>query len=107
MTDLFGPQPGAVAADWPENAGDQFWALWPAGPRKHSKKQVFAKLARISRAREATWDEVIRGLRAYIASKPDPQYIPAPMVWLNQQRWMADYSGTGKRRTFGDVMIGR
>lgn len=77
--------------DWPLDYELKFWTAWPAGSRKHSKKQVFAKLNRIRKQREATWEALMDGVSRYLASKPDPQYIPAPLVWLNGARWEADY----------------
>lgn len=105
MGDLFGNGP---PDDWPEDFGDQFWAAWPRHFRKAAKKDVFKKLARIRKSREATWAELFGGVTAYFASNPEYQWIPAPEVWLNKQRWQADYSrvGTGRKMTMGDIMRG-
>lgn len=88
--DLFGNVPVA-ADDWPEDFADQFWAKWPKHFRKYARKDVATKLARVRRKREATWAEIWGGLCAYLATNPDPQFIPAPAVWVHQARWAANY----------------
>lgn len=88
--DLFGNLPPAPD-DWPEDFAALFWSTWPRHPRKHSREQVTAKLGRIRRSGKVTWAALFGGLQAYLGTNPEPKFIPAPMVWLNQSRWEADY----------------
>lgn len=117
LPDLFGGLP-AVVDDWPEDYADQFWGRWPRHPRKHSQKQVFAKLARVRQAGgikingklvPVTWTQIWGGLNAYLASDPEPKFIPCPVVWVNQARWAANYdvvTSVPKRKSFMDVARG-
>lgn len=70
---------------------DDFWDLYPAGGRKVAKKQCAEKWKRGNLDNIA--DEVLNGLRRWIISedweKENGRFIPAPIVWLNQQRWGA------------------
>lgn len=79
---------GTSADQWPDGYGDQFWQLYPLG-RRYDREKVFNKLAKL-RAAGIKWGDVIAGLQRFIDSKPEPQFTPAPMVWLNQGRWRAD-----------------
>lgn len=74
------------ADDWPEDFGDQFWTAYPAG-RKYDQHKVVAKLAKYRADKVVTWAALWDGLQQLIASRPDQQFTPAPMVWLNQRRW--------------------
>lgn len=110
--DLFAETLPAAVDDWPAEYQIQFWDAWPRHPRKHSQKQLFAKLATVRRKREATWAQVWGGLTAYLASDPEHKFIPCPVVWVNQARWMADYSKPANSvpqstRGFGAVAFGR
>jgi uncharacterized protein YdaU (DUF1376 family) len=71
---------------------DQFWKAYPAiGSRKAAKPQCLAKW-KTKRCSEIT----ARILRALEAQKASPkwqenagEFVPAPLVWLNQERWTA------------------
>lgn len=58
--------------------------VWQGG------KPVRAKLARLAKAGQLL--EVWAGLERLRndPNRPDPQYIPRPMTWLNQERWNDD-----------------
>jgi hypothetical protein len=75
----------------PGGAFDGFWKLWPANPRKVAKDQCRRKWA--TKGCEAISERVMSALTAAIASeawvKNDGEFIPAPLVWLNQSRWEA------------------
>jgi hypothetical protein len=95
--------------DWPENHGDQFWDRYPAG-RKHEKAKVFAKLERLRREgyldaykkrQRLSWATLMAGLDKFIATRPEPQFTPAPIVWLNGHRWDADYGDRTSQATGG------
>jgi hypothetical protein len=78
--------------DWPSDYETQFWMQYPRCKRKHSRRQVGEKLARVRKNGEATWADVYGGLVRYVSSNPNPKYIPAPEVWVNKQYWLADFS---------------
>lgn len=70
---------------------DEFWSAWPVHSRKVAKAQCLnhwrnAKL-------DVSADELISALGAFKAShdwqKERGRFIPAPLVWLRQQRWQA------------------
>lgn len=96
----------AVGDDWPPDYADQFWSRYPPG-RKYGKAKVIAKLMRVRRD-GVTWATLMAGLDKFLATRPTPKYTPAPMVWLNDQRWDADY---GTERTahgqVADTELGR
>lgn len=72
---------------------EQFWRTFPAG-RKRAKgkcRWMFRNIASKSHfLHRATADEMIAAAREYAASKPDPQFVPMPLTWLNQGRWEDD-----------------
>ena len=82
------PPPGAEA---PGGAFAEFWALWPVHPRKVARQQCQQKWAK--KGLDAAAEAVLSGLRACIASeawsKAGGEFVPAPLVWLNQARWEA------------------
>jgi hypothetical protein len=63
---------------------DQFWARYPKCPRRTDKPGSRKALTRALKF--ASFEEIMDGLKRYPFS-PDPQYIPLPTTWLNQQRW--------------------
>lgn len=69
----------------------RFWEAWPAGPRKVAKAQCIAKWK--SRNLEQQADAIVAALEASKTSRQwtrdNGEYIPAPLVWLNQARWEA------------------
>ena len=69
----------------------EFWSLWPAHKRKVGKDQCLRKWESKGCAEIA--DAVMQSLRQNIASedwkKNNGEFIPAPLVWLNQARWEA------------------
>lgn len=74
----------------PSRFGD-FWSEWPKHKRKVAEDQCRAKWK--AKGCEAIADEVIAAVKAFKASddwrKDGGEYIPAPLVWLNQGRWAA------------------
>lgn len=73
----------------PHGGFARFWAEWPDHPRKVAKKQCAEKWLR--KGCEAIAEVVIAAVREHRASeqwqRDDGEYIPAPLVWLNQARW--------------------
>lgn len=71
-------------------AFEAFWDSWPKHTRKVAKSQCAAKWLKHC---EAIADTVMAALQAAKASeawtKQGGEFIPAPLVWLNQARWEA------------------
>ena len=111
-TELFDVRDGDfanVVDDWPENYFDRFWKLYPPG-RKGERQNVMVKLARIRRDGKVTFAKLMAGLSRYVATNPDPQFTPAPMVWLNKRRWDVEFvSGSAEASglTMLDIATGR
>ena len=72
-------------------AFDTFWNEWPAHKRKVARKQCEAKWR--TKGCDAIAEAVMASLRTAKASedwtKAKGEFIPAPLVWLNQARWEA------------------
>lgn len=70
---------------------EEFWTEWPTHPRKAARDQCVAKWR--TRGCEPIADVVLGALRAQKASKQwtkdGGEFIPSPLVWLNQSRWEA------------------
>lgn len=101
-----------VTDDWPEDYGEQFWKLYPPG-RKGEKQAVMAKLARIRKSKLVTFAALMAGLQRFVDSRPEPQFTPAPIVWLNKGRWDVEIvrgppgGPGGKGPTMADIAMGR
>lgn len=69
----------------------EFWQEWPTNERKAARQQCLAKWH--SKHCEDIADVVLSALRAQKGSKgwlkDGGDYVPAPLVWLNQSRWEA------------------
>lgn len=69
----------------------EFWAAWPKHPRKVNRKACKKVWAR--ERLDAKADEIVAAVEAFKTSegwrKEGGQFIPAPLVWLNQERWEA------------------
>lgn len=72
---------------------EQWWSVFPAG-RKRAKgrcRQMFIMIAKgAHHTFDATADRMIDAARTYAETRPDPQYVPMPLTWLNQGRWEDD-----------------
>lgn len=88
--DLFGevedPQNKA-----PDVSG-RFWEIYPKCSRKTDRigvMDLFRKIATGKHRKHPKTDPqlIVAAVERYAASKPDPQYIPAPSRWLNEGRW--------------------
>jgi hypothetical protein len=70
---------------------DRFWSSWPQHSRKVAKDQCKAKWE--SKGCEALTDAIVAHVEASKRSdkwrEDGGQYIPAPLVYLNQKRWEA------------------
>jgi len=94
--DVFGDEDESVdeAPPPPADAGgafDRFWKAWPTHPRKVARKQCEDKWR--SRGCDAIAERVMASLEDWKRSdawrKGGGEFIPAPLVWLNQSRWEA------------------
>lgn len=69
----------------------EFWAIYPAGPRKVNKRGCEAKWK--ARKLDGIADVILSGLRKWVHSQvwqeKDGAFIPMPSTWLNQDRWEA------------------
>lgn len=63
---------------------DDFWNLYPRKQGKGKAKEAFTKAVKT-----AGLDAVMSGARRYASDPnlPDPQFVPLPTTWLNQERW--------------------
>ena len=72
-----------------ESGFDLFWAAWPKSPRKGAKSACLAKWKK--GLYEHCADQIIKHVEwmkttdQWLTS--NGAYIPAPLVYLNQQRW--------------------
>jgi hypothetical protein len=81
----------AIAKDEALRNFSRFWDAWPAHHRKVAKPQCWAKWK--SRGCEEHAEAILTALEVAKVSmdwtKNGGEFIPAPLVWLNQQRWEA------------------
>lgn len=65
----------------------EFWAAWPAGPRKVAKQQAINKWATFGCANN---HEHIRAHVEWMKKQEDwlRGFVPQPVTYLNQQRWL-------------------
>jgi hypothetical protein len=63
----------------------KFWDTWPASSRKGAK----SKCQKIweSKHLSTKTDDILAHVNFMRSEWNDPQYIPAPLTYLNQQRW--------------------
>lgn len=77
------------AAKSTSEAFDRFWAAWPSGSRKASKGECAKRWAR--NGFDACADQILAHVAAKKASsdwtKDGGQFVPAPIVYLNQRQW--------------------
>lgn len=70
---------------------DAFWNAWPAGPRKVNKRNCLTRWVRAGL--ECRHGEIVAHVEACKLSrdwvKDGGAYIPAPLVYLNQERFLA------------------
>jgi len=81
-----------IAQPESESPFDRFWKAWPRHSRKTSKRKCSLKWKRDKL--DAIADHIIEILEALKESadwtKDNGQYIPAPLVWINQERYDCD-----------------
>lgn len=101
------PQGGRARIDYLDrdvselrSAFDDFWKAFPGAVPPHGRKTDRAKcfetfkqiVSGTHRKPElrARAEDIVGGAKRYAATKPDAQFIPKPMTWLNGGRW-TDY----------------
>lgn len=68
-----------------ERAFDDAWASWP---KRDKKKPALTKFVKLAKQHPAEWlAEQIKKFGDAYAVSTEPQYVPALVVWLNQERW--------------------
>lgn len=72
---------------------DAFWAVWPKNTQTYSRKGGKSECLKrwVSRHHETQADQIVKHV-AWLKTTADwlkdgGAYIPAPLVYLNQQRW--------------------
>lgn len=65
---------------------DGFEEFYTAYPRKVGKPAAL-RAYRAALKRKAKHPDIMAGLARYMATRPDPRYIPYPATFLNQSRW--------------------
>jgi len=71
---------------------EDFWKLYPRCLNKGKAKTKWEQVCNWSNNKRPTWDEIESALKQQRKTKQwsDPNYIPHPATWLNQQRWLDD-----------------
>jgi len=72
-----------------ETGFDRFWAAWPKNPRKGAKQECLKKWKKYYC--ETCADQIIKHVAWMTTTdqwrKDNGAFIPAPLVYLNGQRW--------------------
>jgi hypothetical protein len=72
-----------------ESGFDRFWKAWPKNPRKGGKSECQKKWAKFGC--EAQVDQILKHIEWMKTTdqwrKNDGAFVPAPLVYINQQRW--------------------
>ncbi|MBF9234699.1 hypothetical protein [Microvirga alba] len=78
-------------SNWPKDAFAQFYGLYP---RKVGKPDAEKALGKVRKSGRVPFAKILSGLRAYLETNPDPQFIPHPATWLNKGRWEDEHPTT-------------
>ena len=71
---------------------NEFWSLYPKKVKKQDAVKAFNKVCKSQR----DFDEIMAGLKRFLPTWKDPQFIPHPTSWLNQKRWTDEDVGNGE-----------
>jgi hypothetical protein len=76
------PLPPAAASVWPEDAFEQWYAVYPRKKQWTAAEKAFEK---VKRTGEITFDSLmaVTQRHAAAAKKLDPTFVPYPASWLN------------------------
>jgi len=68
-----------------QNQFEEFWLLYPRRTSKGSAKIAYAKALK-----KIDHDNLMGAVLRYVSDPnlPEPQFIPHPSTWLNQERWL-------------------
>ncbi|MCF2522397.1 hypothetical protein [Bradyrhizobium sp. G127] len=77
-------QPQAENDNWPTDAFDQFWAIYPD---KTGKAYARTLLSKIEKRGDVRFETVIDGIRRYVKNKPKDRAWCHPSTFINQERW--------------------
>jgi hypothetical protein len=63
---------------------NEFWSVYPRQQGRGKAKEAFVKAVK-----DFGLEPVMDGVKRYAADPnlPDPQFVPLPATWLNQERW--------------------
>lgn len=83
----------------------EFWSAWPAGDRKQDRKKCLAKWQR------CRWDDEADAIVAHVAAMKVTRqwrdgYEPAPLTYLNGERWRDGVPVAAGVGTTDDVFAG-
>jgi len=68
----------------PETASfDEFWKRYPRKRAKGAARKAFERI----RWTPETWEKLLKALEWQAREWTDPQFIPHPSTYLNQERW--------------------
>ena len=86
---------------------DKFWLEWPTHVRKTNRVGCARRWKRGEL--EAVAEQVIAGLRRWKVSqdwlKDAGKFIPAPLVWLNQERWKVPAAAFAEQVSEGNGFV--
>jgi hypothetical protein len=79
---------------------DRFWAVYPRHNAKPVAKRAFQKALE-----KTSIETILTALQRQLPLWDDPQYIPYPATWLNQERWKDERTlsnGPRRNETFAE-----
>lgn len=90
-----------------ENLFEQFWVAYPQCFRKANKKGCKAKFLKIKNL-ESIFPDIMNSLELQKRSKQwneqDGQFIPAPLTWINQERWTIQDTRTERKAAADNIL---
>lgn len=97
-------------ADELDSMFEQFWEAYPQCFRKANKKGCKAKFVKIKNL-QAIFPQIMYSLDVQKRSKQwneqDGRFIPAPLTWINQERWTITDTRTERQVTSDNVLGSR
>lgn len=92
------PTPDAtVGGDDPDAVFDQFWKAYPRKVAKPVARKAFAKA--LAKADVRAIGAGLKVWRAYWTERGEPEFVPHPATWLNQERWNDEPPQPAKPKT--------
>ena len=89
---------------------EKFWAAYPQCFRKSNKKGCKAKFIKIKNLANI-FDDIMNSLEIQKRSKQwneqDGQFIPAPLTWINQERWTVTDTRTERQIAADNILQNR